>query len=57
MQSGRSDVLYKNTLDCWKKIITQEGPKALFKGSLTNMIRGTGSALLLAVYAEIAKYT
>uniref|UniRef100_A0A914W7K0 ADP/ATP translocase n=1 Tax=Plectus sambesii TaxID=2011161 RepID=A0A914W7K0_9BILA len=56
MQAGRPDPLYKNTLDCWKKIIHQEGAKALFKGSLTNMIRGTGSALLLAVYAEIAKY-
>jgi len=53
MQSGRSDVLYKNTLDCFQKILKNEGPKAFFKGSLSNVIRGTGGALVLVFYHKI----
>ena len=32
MQSGRKDILYKNTLDCALKIIKNEGLTAMFKG-------------------------
>jgi solute carrier family 25 (adenine nucleotide translocator) protein 4/5/6/31 len=56
MQSGRSDVLYKNTLDCWRKIYKAEGAGAFFKGALSNIFRGTGGALVLAIYDEIQKY-
>jgi len=53
MQSGRKEVLYTGTLDCWRKIAAQEGPKAFFKGALSNIIRGTGGALVLVLYDEI----
>lgn len=56
MQSGRKDVLYKNTLDCAVKILKNEGPGAFFKGALSNVIRGTGGALVLTFYDEIKKY-
>ncbi|GMS98072.1 hypothetical protein PENTCL1PPCAC_20247, partial [Pristionchus entomophagus] len=56
MQSGRKDVLYKNTWDCAVKIVKNEGSKAMFKGSLSNVFRGTGGALVLAIYDEIQKY-
>jgi solute carrier family 25 (adenine nucleotide translocator) protein 4/5/6/31 len=56
MQSGRADVLYKNTWDCTVKIVKNEGFKALFKGAFSNVIRGTGGALVLAFYDEIQKY-
>lgn len=56
MQSGRKDVLYKNTLDCAKKIIKNEGISAMFKGALSNIFRGTGGALVLAIYDEIQKF-
>lgn len=56
MQSGRTDVLYKNTMDCWRKIAAQEGTGAFFKGALSNVFRGTGGALVLAIYDEIQKY-
>lgn len=56
MQSGRKDILYKNTLDCWKKIAQQEGSRAFFKGALSNIFRGTGGALVLAIYDEIKKF-
>lgn len=57
MQSGRakSDIMYKNTLDCWVKISKQEGPGAFFKGAFSNVLRGTGGALVLVFYDEIKK--
>nr|CAR63554.1 putative cathepsin B-like cysteine protease 1 [Angiostrongylus cantonensis] len=56
IQSGRKDVLYKNTLDCAKKIIQNEGIAAMFKGALSNVFRGAGGALVLAIYDEIQKF-
>ncbi|CAP37452.1 Protein CBG20451, partial [Caenorhabditis briggsae] len=56
MQSNRKDVLYKNTMDCLRKIFKDEGPMALYKGALSNVFRGTGGALVLAIYDEIQKH-
>lgn len=56
MQSGRKDILYKNTWDCAKKIVQNEGYRGLYKGALNNVFRGTGGALVLAIYDEIKKY-
>ncbi|XP_070575604.1 ADP/ATP translocase 2-like [Ptychodera flava] len=56
MQSGRKDILYKNTIDCWKKIYANEGGRAFFKGAFSNVLRGTGGALVLVLYDEIQHY-
>ncbi|UYV73736.1 slc25a4 [Cordylochernes scorpioides] len=55
MQSGRakSELMYKNTLDCWRKIAKNEGGGAFFKGAFSNVLRGTGGALVLVLYDEI----
>ncbi|CCD68989.1 ADP/ATP translocase [Caenorhabditis elegans] len=53
MQSGRKDILYKNTLDCVRKIVKNEGITALYKGGLSNVFRATGGALVLTIYDEI----
>lgn len=55
MQSGRSktDIVYKNTLDCWIKITRAEGSGAFFKGAFSNILRGTGGALVLTFYDTI----
>lgn len=55
MQSGRAkaDMMYKNTLDCWVKIAKNEGGGAFFKGAFSNIIRGTGGALVLVFYDEL----
>lgn len=55
MQSGRAkaDIMYKNTLDCWVKIAKNEGPGAFFKGAFSNVLRGTGGALVLVLYDEL----
>lgn len=56
MQAGRGEVLYKNTMDCWVKIAKTEGHNAFFKGALSNVIRGSGGALVLVFYDEIQKW-
>jgi len=55
MQSGRakSDRMYKNTIDCWVKIAKTEGGGAFFKGAFSNVLRGTGGALVLVLYDEL----
>uniref|UniRef100_A0A914PPH4 ADP/ATP translocase n=1 Tax=Panagrolaimus davidi TaxID=227884 RepID=A0A914PPH4_9BILA len=50
MQSGRNDILYKNTLDCALKIIKKEGMSAMYKGAGANVFRSIGAALVLAYY-------
>ncbi|KFP53854.1 ADP/ATP translocase 1, partial [Cathartes aura] len=58
MQSGRkgADIMYKGTIDCWKKIAKDEGSKAFFKGAWSNVLRGMGGAFVLVLYDEIKKF-
>jgi len=55
MQAGRSEVLYSNTIDCWKKIAKNEGVTAYFKGCWSNVMRGLGGAMVLVLYDEMKK--
>uniref|UniRef100_A0A4W6FZS7 ADP/ATP translocase n=1 Tax=Lates calcarifer TaxID=8187 RepID=A0A4W6FZS7_LATCA len=54
MQSGRkgADIMYKGTIDCWRKILKDEGSRAFFKGAWSNVIRGMGGAFVLQKVAE-----
>jgi solute carrier family 25 (adenine nucleotide translocator) protein 4/5/6/31 len=45
--------LYKGTVDCFWKILKEEGPTAMFKGAGANALRTVGSALVLVLYGEI----
>merc|ERR1711959_189775 len=55
MQSGlpEAERRYTGTMDCFAKIASQEGPLAFFKGCLSNVIRGTGGALVLVFYEKL----
>ena len=53
MTSGQGTKLYNGTMDCFAKIYQKEGGKAFFKGCLSNVIRGTGGALVLTFYDKI----
>jgi solute carrier family 25 (adenine nucleotide translocator) protein 4/5/6/31 len=56
MQSGQKEVLYRGTADCFAKIYSKEGPKAFFKGALSNIFRGAGASLVLVLYDEMQMY-
>jgi solute carrier family 25 (adenine nucleotide translocator) protein 4/5/6/31 len=53
MQSGQKEVMYTGTMDCFKVILRDEGSGAFFKGAASNVIRGTGGALVLVFYDKI----
>jgi len=52
MMSGEGEKMYTGTMDCWKKIVKDEGWKALYKGNATNVMRSIGCALVLVGYDE-----
>lgn len=56
MQSGRKDLLYKNSFDCSRKIYEKEGINGFFKGAASNVFRGTGAALALVFYNKVQAY-
>ena len=56
MQSGQKEILYNGTADCFLKIYSKEGPKAFFKGALSNIFRGAGASLVLVLYDEMQMY-
>lgn len=57
MQSEKpvEEWVYKGTMDCFGKIMRDEGTGALFKGAGANALRTVGSALVLVMYGEIKK--
>ena len=59
MQSGRDvhQLHYTSAPDCCKKIYFNEGGlRAFYKGALTNVFRGMGSALVLVFYDQTKRF-
>jgi len=48
--------VYASTMDCFSKVVKQEGLTALFKGAGANALRTVGSALVLVLYERIQLY-
>ncbi|XP_060103314.1 ADP/ATP translocase 4 [Heteronotia binoei] len=56
MQSGETERQYKGTIDCFIKIYQHEGIPAFFRGAFSNVLRGTGGALVLVLYDKIKDF-
>ncbi|VDL71884.1 unnamed protein product [Nippostrongylus brasiliensis] len=56
MGAGKKEFMYKGTIDCAKYIYINEGWKSFFSGAMINAMRGTGAALVLALYNEMTKF-
>jgi solute carrier family 25 (adenine nucleotide translocator) protein 4/5/6/31 len=52
-----TDIMYTGALDCWQKIVREEGSKAFFKDAWSNVLRGMGGVFVLVLYNKIKKYT
>jgi solute carrier family 25 (adenine nucleotide translocator) protein 4/5/6/31 len=51
MTSGGKDAgKYKNSLDCGRQILANEGMKAMYKGAGSNILRGLAGALVLVSF-------
>jgi len=59
MQSEKAEHerTYKGTVDCFGKILKEEGAGAFFKGAGANALRTVGAALVLVLYSEITRLT
>lgn len=58
MQSGKTgkDIQYKGAMDCFVKVLAQEGPSGFYKGALSNIFRGVGASMVLVMYDEMQAY-
>jgi len=54
-EKPKEEWVYKGSVDCLKKILKDEGSKALFKGAGANALRTVGSALVLVLYDQLQK--
>jgi solute carrier family 25 (adenine nucleotide translocator) protein 4/5/6/31 len=52
-EKPKEEWVYAGTMDCFRKIIKNEGTAALFKGAGANALRTVGAALVLVLYSEI----
>lgn len=55
MTSGESAGKYKNSMDCFAKIMKNEGFGSLMKGAGANILRGAAGAGVLAGFSELKK--
>mmetsp|Transcript_121266 Transcript_121266/g.350192 ORF Transcript_121266/g.350192 Transcript_121266/m.350192 type:complete len:299 (+) Transcript_121266:61-957(+) len=55
-EKPKSEWVYSGTMDCFGKIIKDEGTAALFKGAGANALRTVGAALVLVLYSEITAF-
>ncbi|KAJ2760693.1 ADP/ATP carrier protein, partial [Coemansia nantahalensis] len=56
MQSGRAEKLYSGPIDCFRKLYAEAGMKVFFHGGFSNIIRGTGGALVLVFYDQLQQW-
>ena len=52
---GKKKRVYRNSLHCFKKILAKEGSGGLYKGCLSNVMRGMGASLVLVLYDDFKK--
>jgi len=50
MTSGKHAGKYKNSIDCGRQVLANEGAKALYKGAGSNILRGLAGALVLVSF-------
>lgn len=55
LQSGKKEMTYSGTTDCFNKIYAKEGINGFFKGNISNIWRSVGSSLVLVFYDDLQK--
>jgi len=48
-----ADRLYKGSVDCFWKVLKNEGPKGMYKGMIPELFRGVGGSLVIVIYDRI----
>ena len=57
MEAGKSnnERLYLNAMDCFRKILREEGCRGFYRGLGVNLVRSVGAALVLVSYDEFKR--
>ncbi|KAJ9442515.1 hypothetical protein DIPPA_05292 [Diplonema papillatum] len=55
-EKPKEEWMYKSTMDCFSKIMKNEGVGAMFKGAGANVLRTVGAALVLVLYDTAQSY-
>mmetsp|Transcript_126516 Transcript_126516/g.354255 ORF Transcript_126516/g.354255 Transcript_126516/m.354255 type:complete len:300 (+) Transcript_126516:80-979(+) len=55
-EKPKAEWVYSGTMDCFAKIMKDEGTTALFKGAGANALRTVGAAMVLVLYSEITAF-
>jgi solute carrier family 25 (mitochondrial adenine nucleotide translocator), member 4/5/6/31 len=55
-EKPKEEWVYQGTMDCFSKIMKNEGTSALFKGAGANALRTVGAAMVLVLYSEITAF-
>ncbi|KAJ9462061.1 hypothetical protein DIPPA_22096 [Diplonema papillatum] len=55
-EKPKEEWMYKNSVDCFNKILANEGVGAMFKGAGANVLRTVGAALVLVLYDTAQAY-
>lgn len=48
-----SERVYKGSIDCFKKVLANEGLKGMYKGMVPELFRGVGGSLVIVAYDRI----
>jgi len=56
MTSGKHAGKYKNSIDCFTKVMANEGVATLYKGAGSNILRGLACALVLVGFDYFKNY-
>ena len=53
---GKNSNKYSSSFDCFKKVLQQDGTKALYKGASANILRGLAGSLVLVGFDYCKQY-
>ncbi|CAD5214660.1 unnamed protein product [Bursaphelenchus okinawaensis] len=56
LDSGKASKTYTSAVDCLLKTVNQNGSSSLYKGAVSNSLKSTSGALMVALYYEAIKY-
>jgi len=52
-EKPKADRLYKGSIDCFQKVMKNEGAKGMYKGMVPELFRGVGGSLIIVAYEKI----
>jgi len=52
-EKPKAERVYKGSIDCFQKVLKNEGLKGMYKGMVPELFRGVGGSLVIVAYDRI----